>query len=238
VAGTIAAADDGRGVVGVAPGARLWAVRVLDSHGHGALSSVLCGIDWVTANARVIDVANLSLGSPGHKPAGSGCRTGDAFHDAICRSVAAGVTYTVAAGNQATDAGRVVPAAYDEVLTVSALADFDGLPGGRGRDGCRRDQDDTLADFSNHGPAVDLIAPGACIVSTWPGGGLAMASGTSMAAPHVAGAAARIRAAHPGERPAQVRAALLAAAGTDWNPHDDPDGRAEPLLHLPAGQRG
>jgi subtilisin len=234
VAGIAAAADDGQGVVGVAPGARLWAVRVLDEQGHGALSSVLCGIDWVTAHADVIDVANLSLGTPGRRPAGTGCATGDVFHDAICRSVAAGVTYTVAAGNQATDAGQVMPAAYDEVLTVSALADFDGRPGGHAESGCQNDQDDSLADFSNHGAAVDLIAPGTCIVSTWPGGGLAMASGTSMAAPHVAGAAARVKAAHPAYRPAQVRSALLAAGGADWDAADDPDSRAEPLLHVPA----
>jgi subtilisin len=136
VAGTVAAADDGDGVVGVAPGARLWAVRVLDGQGRGTLASVLCGIDWVTARADVIEVANLSLGTPGERPSRlNGCATGDPLHDAICRSVAAGVTYTVAAGNQAADAGASVPAAYDEVLTVSALADFDGRPGGRGGPG-------------------------------------------------------------------------------------------------------
>jgi subtilisin len=237
VAGTIGAVDDGRGVVGVAPGVRLWAVRVLDGQGQGLLSSVLCGIDWVTAHAEVIDVANLSLGAPGRRPAGAGargCRTADPLHDAICRSVAAGITYTVAAGNAATDAGGIVPAAYDQVITVSALADFDGRPGRRGRPGCTDDQDDSFARFSNHGAAVDLIAPGTCIVSTWPGGGLATASGTSMAAPHAAGAAARHEAAHPADGPARVRAALLAAGGDDWDPRDDPDGRAEPLLHLPA----
>jgi subtilisin len=81
--------------------------------------------------------------------------------------VAAGVTYTVAAGNSADDAANHVPVAYDEVITVSALADFDGQPGGLGAPTCRADEDDTLADFSNFGADVDLIAPGVCIFSTY-----------------------------------------------------------------------
>src|SRR5690606_21628379 len=95
----------------------------------------------------------------------------DAMHRAICNSVAAGVTYVVAAGNEADDSSRHVPAAYDEVVTVSALADFDGLPGGLGSSTCRTDEDDTLANFSNYGADVDLIAPGVCIASTWMRGG-------------------------------------------------------------------
>src|SRR3954468_12234246 len=139
VAGTVGARDDANGVVGVAPGVRLWSVRVLDSAGQGSTSTVICGIDWVTRNAGTIEVANMSLGGPGTKPAGSGCATGDAQHDAICRSVAAGVTYVVAAGNDSSDARNSVPAAYDEVITVSALADFNGRPGGGAAPTCRDD---------------------------------------------------------------------------------------------------
>jgi subtilisin len=203
VAGTIAAKDDAQGVVGVAPGARLHAVRVLNPPGSGSFSSVICGIDWVTASASVIEVASMSLGGTGSEPSGGGCNTGDPLHDAVCNSVAAGVTYAVAAGNESDDAANHVPAAYDEVITVSALADFDGLPGRLGSPTCRGDVDDTFANFSNFGADVDLIAPGVCILSTYKRGGYATISGTSMAAPHFAGAAALYESTHPGASPAQ-----------------------------------
>jgi subtilisin len=202
VAGTIAAKDDGNGVVGVAPGARLWAVRVLDNQGSGSFSSIICGIDWVTGRAGLIEVANMSLGGGGPE---SACGGSDAMHNAICRSVRAGVTYVVAAGNEATDAKNSVPASYDEVITVSALADFNGQPGGGAAATCRADVDDTLADFSNYGKDVDLTAPGVCINSTWKGGGYNTISGTSMASPHAAGAAALYNAKNGGASPAQVQ---------------------------------
>ena len=232
VAGTIAAKDDANGVVGVAPGARLWAVRVLNNSGSGSWSSVICGVDWVTANKGTIEVANMSLGGSGSEPAATGCSTGDALHDAICRSVAAGVTYVVAAGNESKDSKNAVPAAYDEVITVSALADFDGKPGGLAAPTCRTDEDDTFGSFSNFGADVDLIAPGVCILSTWKGGGYDTISGTSMASPHVAGGAALYKAANPGASPAQVQTALVAAGGTDWNNTDDRDAIKEPLLNV------
>lgn len=232
VAGVIAARDDGNGVVGVAPGARLWAVRVLNNMGSGTEANILCGIDWVTANASTIEVANMSLGSSGTEPAGSGCATGDAFHDAICNSVAAGVTYVVAAGNSSTDARRHVPAAYEEVITVSALADFDGLPGGLGQATCRSDQDDTLASFSNYGSDIDLIAPGVCIYSTYRDGGYRTLSGTSMAAPHVAGAAALYKSTNPGVTPSVVASILKERGVLDWDASDDPDTAKERLLNV------
>ena len=102
VAGTIGAKDDANGVVGVAPGARLWAVRVLNNNGSGSWSSVICGIDWVTANANTIEVANMSLGGTGSD---TGCNDAR-LHRAICNSVAAGVTYAVAAGNESDDASK------------------------------------------------------------------------------------------------------------------------------------
>ena len=234
VAGTIAARDDTQSVVGVAPGARLYAVRVLNNAGSGSWSSVICGVDWVTANASTIEIANMSLGGSGSEPSGSGCTTGDALHDAICRSVASGVTYAVAAGNSSQDARNFVPAAYDEVITVSALADFDGQPGGLGSPTCRSDVDDTFADFSNFGADVDLIAPGVCILSTWRRGGYATVSGTSMASPHVAGAAALYKANNSGASPSQVKTALQNAGNTNWDNGDDPDSTKEKLVNVAA----
>jgi subtilisin len=232
VAGTVAARDNDAGVVGVAPGARLWAVRVLNNQGFGFTSDIICGVDWVTANASTIEVANMSLSGSGTEPSGSGCATGNAYHDAICESVAAGVTYAVAAGNQHVDAATRQPAAYDEVMTISALADFDGQPGGRAAPTCRTDEDDTFANFSNFGADVDLIAPGVCILSTWKGGGYATISGTSMASPHAAGAAALYKSTHPAATPAQVKSALQAAGTANWNNADDPDGIKERLVNV------
>ena len=232
VAGTIAALDNDLGVVGVAPGARLYAVRVLNAAGFGFRSNVICGIDWVTANAATIEVANMSLGGSGSDAGHCGNTIADAEHQAICASVVAGVTYVVAAGNSAENAANHVPAAYDEVITVSALADFDGQPGGLAAPTCRADEDDTLANFSNFGPDVDLIAPGVCIFSTYKGGGYATLSGTSMASPHVAGAAALYKSTHPDAQPKQVKAALQRAGNLNWNDADDPDGMKEVLLNV------
>jgi subtilisin len=154
------------------------------------------------------------------------------MHQAICRSVAAGVTYAVAAGNESDNAANHVPAAYDEVITVSALADFNGVPGGGAAPTCRADVDDTFADFSNFGADVDLIAPGVCILSTYRGGGLATISGTSMASPHVSGGAALYKATHPTASPAAVQSALRAAGTSNWNTATDRDATHEPLLNV------
>ena len=193
VAGTIAAKDDGNGAVGVAPGARLYGVKVLSNSGTGYQSWIINGIDWVTAHADTIDVANMSLGGTGT----DGSCGSNAYHMAICKSVAAGVTYTVAAGNSNADFQNFVPATYSEVLTVTAVSDSDGLPGGKGAaPRCRTgEKDDYAATFSNYAnlpadQAHTIAAPGVCIYSTWKNGGYNTISGTSMASPHVAGAAA------------------------------------------------
>jgi subtilisin len=249
IAGIIGALDDGVGVVGVAPGARLWAVRVLDEQGQGTLRDLLCGVDWVTSTrtdadpSNDIEVANLSLGGTGGDDGRCGHTDNDFLHQAICRSVAAGVTYVVAAGNGSEDAAGYSPASYDEVITVSALADADGRPGGLGGSpACRADEDDTLANFSNYGPDVDLIAPGVCILSTVPKQSVALGrtkgygvlSGTSFAAPHVTGAAVLYLAQNPGASPATVRQALIAAGSSNWDNSDDPDGIKEPLVDVEA----
>jgi subtilisin len=228
VAGTIAAKDNTFGVVGVAPGANLWAVRVLNNAGSGSWASVICGVDFVTSKSSIIKVANMSLGGSGS--VGS-CNDGG-LHEAICNSVNAGVTYVVTAGNKSDDAANQVPAAYDEVITVSALADFNGEPGGGANPTCGTDVDDTLADFSNFGADVDIIAPGVCILSTWNDGGYNRISGTSMASPHVAGAAALYISIYPDATPEQVKAALQTAGSNNWNNVDDPDGIKEPLLDV------
>ncbi|MCM2579052.1 S8 family peptidase [Streptomyces meridianus] len=231
VSGTIGALDDGNGVVGMAPGARVWPVRVLNNAGSGTWSDVICGIDYVTAHADEIEVANMSLGGAGTD---SVCGTNqDAMHEAMCNSVAAGVTYAVAAGNETDDAANHTPAAYDEVITVSALADFNGQPGGGAAATCRSDVDDTIADFSNYGADVDIMAPGVCIESTWKGGAYNTISGTSMATPHVAGAAALYRATHPSASPSTVKSALQTAGTTNYSwPAGDPDGIQEKLLNV------
>lgn len=231
VAGTIAAKDDAQGVVGVAPGARLWAVRVLSNSGSGTTSQVICGIDWVTANAATIEVANMSLGGSGTD---SACGGSDTYHNAICNSVNRGVTYAVAAGNSAANSNSFRPATYNEVITTSALADFNGVAGGGAGSTCRADVDDTFASFSNYGSDVDIIAPGVCIYSTWIGSGYNTISGTSMASPHVAGAAALYKANNPSATPAAVKSAIQAAGNLNWSNADDPDGIKERLLNVDA----
>ena len=243
VAGTAAAIDNGLGVVGVAPGARLYAVKVLDRSGSGTVSGVIQGIDWVTRHADIIDVANMSLSGGGTDDSdGLDCtESNDAEHIAICGAVSAGVTFVVAAGNEMDDAQYHTPAAYDEVITVSALADFDGQPGGFGVDqyswsDCTENEDDSFTCFSNFGHDVDIMAPGVGIYSTYLAGGYASSSGTSMAAPHVAGAAGLLMAADPSLTPYDVRAALIAngdpapCATPSGVCLDDPDGVQEPLL--------
>ncbi len=199
VAGTIAAKNNGAGVVGVAPGTRLYAVKVLNSQGIGTDSQVICGIDWVTANAVALNikVANMSLGRPGSNDNNCGNTNRDPLHKAICRSVSAGVTYVVAAGNNAMNLAGFAPADYPEALTVTAMADSDGAPGGTGgAPKCRpSERDDRYALFSNFAVKSNAInhtiaGPGVCIKSTWLGGGYKIISGTSMATPHVTGSVA------------------------------------------------
>jgi subtilisin family serine protease len=236
VAGTIGARINGSGVQGVAPNARLFAVKVLDRFGSGSLSAVISGIDWVTANAAAkgIKVANMSLGFQG---------TSASLNTALNNSVARGVTYVVAAGNSGADAQFFSPANHPAVITVSAIADSDGQCGGAGT-ATAYGADDTFASFSNWGMPVDIAAPGVNILSTYKDGGYATMSGTSMASPHTAGAAALVIASNPAAMPADVKAALLSAAtpqtqGCGLDPvtgatrggfTGDPDGAPEPLL--------
>ncbi|MFO6425163.1 S8 family serine peptidase [Motilimonas sp. KMU-193] len=221
VAGTIAALDNNIGVVGVAPGARLWAIKVLDAQGSGSLSGIIAGIDWVVAQGD-IEVINMSLGGSG---------SSSAMNEAIDAAFSSGVTVVVAAGNNNADSANYTPANAPKAITVSALADFDGLAGQLGSPTCRNDQDDTLADFSNWGAKVDITAPGVCILSTYPieRGSYGTISGTSMASPHVAGAAALL--ASNGLSPQMIWDTLVNSGNFNWI-DDSGDGVLEPLLDI------
>lgn len=188
VSGTVAAALDQKGVAGVAPGAGLVAVKVLDANGSGYISDIIAGIDWVVSNRY--PVINMSLGGP---------RGTSAFHDAIKAAVKAGVTVVCAAGNSGpprsgSNSSVGYPAAYPEAIAVSAS-----------------DSADKLAYFSSRGPEVDFVGPGVQVQSTLPGGAYGKYSGTSMASPHLAGLAA-LAVAKGASGPEAVRNALKAAA--------------------------
>jgi subtilisin family serine protease len=237
VAGIAAAIDNDQDVVGVAPGARIWGVKVLDEKGAGRFSDVICGLDWVVEHKATIDVVNLSLSGPGS----DGTCTSSAFHRAICSVVDAGIPVVVAAGNQSTDASTRVPASFDEVITVSGISDSDGEPGGDGGRTCFGFQDDTFLEFSNFGPDIDIAAPGDCILSLSNRGDTHRESGTSEASPHVAGAIADFVAqqiAATGERPTpdESKAWLLTEAAKPQDSPEgftgDPDEFPEPILWL------
>ncbi|MFB7933674.1 S8 family peptidase [Streptomyces sp. NPDC056039] len=184
VAGTVAGKTHG-----VAGKARIVSVRVLDAAGAGTTARVIAGIDWVTRHARKPAVANLSLGGPRN----------DRLDAAVRASIASGVSYTIAAGNDGRPAALYSPAGVKQAITVGAT-----------------DRRDTKPAFSNHGPALDLFAPGVEITSATAASDTARAtfSGTSMASPHAAGAAALYLADHPKATPSQVGRALTTGAAT------------------------
>ncbi|MER5310818.1 S8 family peptidase [Streptomyces sp. NPDC002773] len=185
VAGTIAGTSHG-----VAKKSKIVAVRVLDDNGSGTTEQVVAGIDWVTQNHSGPSVANMSLGGGAD----------EALDAAVKRAIASGVTFAVAAGNESSDAGQGSPSRVPEALTVASST-----------------KDDQQSEFSNFGAVVDLYAPGSEITSAWNDSdtGTKTISGTSMAAPHVAGAAVLHLAANPSATPADTAAALTGAATAD-----------------------
>ena len=243
VAGTVAALDNSFGVVGVAPGARVWGVKILNDSGYGLISWYVCGLDWILAqrdpndsSRPLFEAVNMSVTKAGSDDHNCGLTNNDPLHQAICRVTAGGITVVAAAANDHHSATRNIPASYNEVITVSALADTDGKPGGLGGNRCFSwggyDKDDTFADFSNYGADVDIMAPGKCILSTVPGPGYAYMSGTSMAAPTVAGAVALYKSSRPNATPAEVREALRYLGNLNWKTSTDPDSTHEPLLDV------
>lgn len=236
VAGTAAARDNSIGGVGVAPGARLWSVRVFDGN-FGDEATIVCGIQWAISThdgpaaplgSQPIEVINMSLQGPrGAIVEQCPGAFDDIIHQAICDAVGVGITVVVAAGNNGSNARGISPAGYDQVITVGALSDFDGLGGGGAASDCPGywgERDDTYANYSNYGDDVDIVAPGTCVESTTPGNGTATRrmTGTSMASPHVAGAVANYLADHPGTPPAKMAKIVRASGRLDWNPKSDP----------------
>ena len=238
VAGIVAAIDNGFGRVGIAPGARLWAVRIVDPDGLIEESDLICGLEWLVSGGRDIEVANMSLSGQGENinACDSDPAIWDALQRAICAAIADGVTLVAAAGNDGIDAATEVPAAYPDVIAVSAFAETDGLPGGlgltSGERGCEVDiADDAFAFFSNFGSVVDLSAPGVCVATTYPQNTYAGGIGTSFSTPFVSGAAALYMAKHPNATPGTVRNALLAQRERG-HIAGDPDGIDEGIVNV------
>lgn len=180
---------------GVAKEAQLIAVKVIDCNGSGSHAGVIAGVDWVTANGGANAVANMSLNGT----------FSQALHDAVLASVAAGITYTLASGNDYGNACNFTPAGTGiepGAITVGPT-----------------DTSDAIAPYANYGPCVDLYAPGVNIISTWNTGDQAtqVLGGSSTAAPHAAGAAAILLTDDPSLSPAMVEAALLSDATTISN---------------------
>ncbi|MGH7594430.1 MAG: S8 family serine peptidase [Gemmatimonadales bacterium] len=186
VAGTVGAKLDGQGVVGVAPGVSLYALKVFQDMSGSCLaweSNQIAALNWAATNG--IRVVNISIGNSSYNPI---------YQNAITSAIAAGVTVVASAGNNSGGA-VVYPGAYAGVIAVGAL-----------------DQGNTPASYESVGPQMWIAAPGTNILSTLPGGTTGFKSGTSMAAPHVVGVAALLLQANPTWTPAQVQAAIKASA--------------------------
>jgi subtilisin family serine protease len=240
VSGAIGAADNGIGVIGVVSKVELIPVRVLNKQGVGTWAQIIAGIDWVTEHAAIIRVANMSIGdlelNPNYDDGNCGYTNGDLVHQAICASVASGLTIVAGAGNDSVDASNQRPASYDEVITVAAYwHNPSGLDPAQWDPSGDVGFDVGFPDWSNYGADVDIAAPGVNVWSTTRHGRYEFAYGTSMAAPHVAAAAAMYIYRHPNATPAQVRDAIIRNGENGYLDQypDNPDSlHAEPLLDV------
>ncbi|ATE53333.1 S8 family peptidase [Actinosynnema pretiosum] len=205
--GTHVAANVSSASYGVAKAAKIVAVRVLDNAGSGTTAGVVAGINWVTNNAVKPAVANMSLGG--------GAST--ALDNAVASSISSGVTYAIAAGNSNANASSYSPARVASAITVGATTSTDAR-----------------ASYSNYGSVLDIFAPGSSITSAWNTSNTATntISGTSMATPHVAGAAARYLSTNPSATPAQV-ASYLTSTATANKVTSPGSGSPNRLLYLP-----
>ena len=210
----------------MAPGARLWSVKTFESTTTSE-SALVAGVNWVTAHASEIEVANASWGC-------NGC-VYSVLEPAINAMVEAGVVFVAAAGNSNINAENFRPAKNPNAIAVSAIADYDGKSGGLASPTCASlGLDDRKASFSNYGAVIDIAAPGACILSTYPGKSYFTDSGTSMAAPHVTGAAAILAAEqNPNSKTdvEAIRTKLINAGNKGWTDTSG-DGVQEPLLDV------
>src|SRR6266571_694821 len=248
VAGIIAAKNNDRDVVGVAPKAQIYAVKVLDASGSGSDASVIYGLDWVAANANTanppIRVVNMSLGRPVSSD-------DSAMHTAIQNVVAKGITVVVAAGNDCgSEISGQVPAGFPEVIAVASTTAKDGAKNRAGY----LIYADTASYFTTDGLGVAISAPGedqenvnngyllssVGILSTRLGGGTTRMSGTSMASPHAAGVAALLYQQSGSLSPLQVRSKIVAGASNGGSAPKDspttcysPDGVREGVLSFP-----
>jgi subtilisin family serine protease len=239
-AGTAAAIDNNIGIVGKAPGAKIWAIKVFDDTGSATFSDILEALYYIYSHANEIDVVNLNIGGPGTFPP---------VEYAITNLVNKGIVVVVGAGWHNMDANNWTPARTPAAITVSAISDSDGKCGRDGRATTHGGSDDSFATYSNHGSVVDIAAPGTDVLSTYINSSYTRMSGTAMAASNVAGAAALYISMNPSATPDQVDTALKSSgtkapqSGNGLEPCDgngkgyftysnDDDQFREPLLYM------
>jgi len=221
VAGIISASNTNSGIVGVAPGVRVYAVKVADATGYAWNSDVICGLDWIMKNKQTshISIASMSLGFSGI--ASNTCNF-DPLHTSITSLTNAGVLTVVSAGNNHQPISTAIPAAYNEVLVATSMTDLDGIPGGLGGNAgtCSPgDVDDTAASYSNYNIGSNnnvIAAPGTCVYTTYLRSisSYITMTGTSFSAPHVSGVVALCiqNGACAGKTPSEIKSIILAAA--------------------------
>lgn len=232
VAGIIGAKNNNFGVVGVSPGVNIWSIKVTDGTDicYATTDSIVGGLEYILANIDTIDVVNFSWNyactSEGGEPINC---SNDPLYDLIIdieeklnQIVSSNIPIVVSAGNDGINANTVIPSLYSSVITTSAISDTDGKCGGLGPLSSPWSQtgeqylDDTLAGFSNYGTTIDIAAPGVDILSTFPNRQYDKMSGTSMAAPHVTGTLAILKALHPDYSSSILRNELSTIGSNQW----------------------